>query len=208
MFTWIFALVLILVLFIHEFGHFLAMAFLGYKKKGILFAPPFGAVAYGAKKDETDKEKVTVLMAGPLPGIIIGLALFFLGGAFLQNDLNKAVGFTFIFINSINLLPISPLECGRIIDSVFLHKSKIAQLVLAGLGQIFLVIYAIISQSILIIIMTFFFAVALWARIKDFQGNKDKEVYKESNLTLLARIVAGMLYVSLVSIAVVFFLIY
>lgn len=53
MFSWVFALVLIIVLFIHELGHYTAMAILGYKKKGILFAPPFGAVAYGVMSRAT-----------------------------------------------------------------------------------------------------------------------------------------------------------
>ena len=156
MFSWVFALVLVIVLFIHELGHFIAMAALGYKKKGILFAPPFGAVSYGVKKDESAREKVVMLFAGPLLGILIGLVFFFSDISLFTEQITRGIAITFLILNYINLLPISPLDGGKIIETVFLHKFPKVQLVLAGLGLILIGGYGIISKSIIMIVIAVF----------------------------------------------------
>ena len=65
-------LLLLGVLFIHEVGHALAMRFFGYKDLQILFIPFLGAVASGRKENIAAWQEVVVLLAGPVPGIVIG----------------------------------------------------------------------------------------------------------------------------------------
>lgn len=112
-------LILIGVLLLHELGHWLAMRIFGYQNTSIFFLPFFGAAASGRKEDATVTEKVIVLLAGPLPGLLLGVAL----GIAMQNSGNfyynptafSGVGFL-IILNLINLLPILPLDGGKVVN--------------------------------------------------------------------------------------------
>ncbi|MCY7311872.1 MAG: hypothetical protein LH619_13935, partial [Chitinophagaceae bacterium] len=66
------------VIMIHELGHFFAMKFFRYKDLGIFFIPLLGAYVSGSKREVSQKESAIILLAGPLPGIAIGIAFFFL----------------------------------------------------------------------------------------------------------------------------------
>ena len=198
MFSWVYALVLIIVLLIHELGHYTAMAILGYKKKGILFAPPLGAVAYGVKKNEIEKEKLIVLLSGPLPGILIGLVLFFSNIPLFSEQLTKGLALQFLIINYINLLPISPLDGGKIVEIVFLHKFPKVQLLLAGLGLLFIGGYGIISGSFIMILVALIFAFLLYGRIHELKNEeKAKDKIEATNLSTSARVVVGLIYLAL-----------
>src|SRR5688572_20446150 len=61
-----------IVLF-HELGHFFAMKFFRYKDLGIFFIPLLGAYVSGTKREVSQKESAIILLAGPLPGIILGI---------------------------------------------------------------------------------------------------------------------------------------
>ena len=72
-YTFIFYLVSVLV--IHELGHFLFMKKFGYTNVKMLFIPLMGAFVEGKKEEYHQKESLIVLLAGPIPGIILGLFL-------------------------------------------------------------------------------------------------------------------------------------
>ena len=61
---------------IHELGHFFAMKYFHYKDLGIFFIPLLGAYVSGSKREVSQKQSAIILLAGPLPGIIIGIALY------------------------------------------------------------------------------------------------------------------------------------
>jgi hypothetical protein len=140
-------------LLIHEAGHVLAMKLCGYRDTSILFIPFLGAVATARQKeDATLAQKFWILLAGPLPGLILGIGL-----AIATRDgnypgwLNEA-GWLFISLNLLNLLPIYPLDGGQIADlllfsafpylGVLFKSFGILCLVLLGLGQPMLLLFA------------------------------------------------------------------
>ena len=75
--TYIFYVVVVLL--IHELGHFLAMKHYDYQNLNIFFIPLIGAAASGQKSQISQKEEVIVLLAGPIPGIVLGTILAGLG---------------------------------------------------------------------------------------------------------------------------------
>ncbi len=108
------ALIVAILLF-HELGHFLAMRACGYKNTAIFFLPLFGAAASGRKSDATIPEQVLVSLMGPLPGILLGLAL--LGAAHAdRHSLLFMAGSFLVVINLFNLLPILPFDGGQIVS--------------------------------------------------------------------------------------------
>ncbi|MBO1350662.1 MAG: tetratricopeptide repeat protein [Hormoscilla sp. GUM202] len=118
-----FLLILIGVIFLHEAGHFLAMKCFGYQDKSIFFIPFFGAAATGHKEEATLTEKVWVLLAGPLPGLVmgIGLAIAIYGKFQFPVWLATASGML-IGINLFNLLPIYPLDGGKVADLLLFSR--------------------------------------------------------------------------------------
>jgi hypothetical protein len=62
-----FLVFLILVLFIHELGHFLFMKFFGYSNVRMMFVPLMGAFVQGAKKVYSQKESFFGCIRWPSP---------------------------------------------------------------------------------------------------------------------------------------------
>ncbi len=114
---------LIAVLLLHEAGHFGAMRVFGYRDTSMFFLPFFGAAVTGRKEDASLTEKVWVLLAGPLPGLLLGMGLLF----FLP-DANSIynLSWTLIGLNLFNLLPIYPLDGGKIAQLLIFSRVPFA----------------------------------------------------------------------------------
>lgn len=112
----------------HECGHFLAMKLFRYKDLGIFFIPLLGAYVSGSKRDVSQKESAVILLAGPLPGILVGIAFYLLGRADAYAHVGhisfETIGLAFILLNLINLLPIYPLDGGQLLNRVFLDEDS------------------------------------------------------------------------------------
>ena len=113
-----------------------------YKELGIFFIPLLGAYASGTKREVSQKQSAIILLAGPLPGIIVGIFLFILAKnritemAYEDYRLLGKTAALLIFLNVLNLLPIYPLDGGQLLNRLFLDESKI-------IGKIFVVISAL-----------------------------------------------------------------
>jgi Zn-dependent protease len=134
--AWIAAITV--VVFVHELGHFLAMKAFGYRDPTIFFLPFLGAATAGEKPDATVREEVLVLLAGPMPGLLLGLVLLAVAPA-SGSPVLTAFAWTFLAINLFNLLPVYPLDGGRIVHRLLLAGSAVADLLfrvlaLAALG--------------------------------------------------------------------------
>lgn len=132
---------LILVLIIHELGHYLLMKLFGYKNVRMLFIPLMGAFVQGSKEEYSQKQSLLVVAAGPLPGIFIGLGLIALAANYHQAWMMD-LAILFLLLNVINLLPLDPLDGGQLFkllikanhDLFLLVFSFISSLVLIGFG--------------------------------------------------------------------------
>jgi Zn-dependent protease len=108
-----------LVVLVHELGHWFAMRVTGYSHASIFFIPFFGAATAGHKPDASLWQELFVLLAGPLPGILLGaLALTAVGP--LPPSLHGLAQLA-IIVNAANLLPLWPLDGGRIVHRLMLR---------------------------------------------------------------------------------------
>jgi Zn-dependent protease len=136
-------LLITIIVVLHELGHFAAMKRFRYKDLGIFFIPLLGAYVSGTKREVSQKQSAIILLSGPLPGIIIGIVFYLLDindpGQYLFNDQSslsyERIGFWFIFLNLINLLPIYPLDGGQLLNRVFLDEES-------WIGKIFVILSA------------------------------------------------------------------
>jgi len=128
------AIVLAVVLF-HELGHYLAMRALGYVDTTIFFVPFLGGVAAGRKDDATLSQRMVVLLAGPLPGLLLAIAVAQVHPA-ISPALRQAA-ILCVTINLFNLLPILPLDGGQIAHMLLFARRPwldVASRVVAGVG--------------------------------------------------------------------------
>jgi Zn-dependent protease len=114
------------IVIIHELGHFFAMKYYRYNDLGIFFIPLLGAYVSGSKREVSQRESAVILLAGPLPGIVIGIVfhlLFQFDRTLALADISyERIAQLFIFLNLINLFPIYPLDGGQLLNRVFLDE--------------------------------------------------------------------------------------
>ena len=132
--NWTWVLVLTAVVVFHEMGHFFAMKVYKYQELGIFFIPLMGAYVSGKKQEVSQKQSAVILLAGPLPGIILGLLSHFIAD---QTDIYffEKLAWILVFLNILNLLPVYPLDGGQLLHRLFLDDYNI-------LGKIFVIISA------------------------------------------------------------------
>lgn len=119
--SWQTLLLLVPILFFHELGHYLAMLLFRYRNVRMFFIPMFGAAVNGQNYTAPGWKKVIVAMAGPLPGIVVGGVLACVGIVLHHALLMKAAMLT-LLINGFNLLPVLPLDGGRIVQVLLFSR--------------------------------------------------------------------------------------
>ncbi len=161
-----FVLFLILVLFIHEMGHFIFMKLFKYENVRMLFIPLMGAFVQGSKEKYSQRESFLVISAGPFPGIWIGSTILIFASIY-QQEWMVELSFLFLFLNVINLLPIDPLDGGQLFK-LFVNKKR----------DLFLMLFALTSSLLMIfvgwmidsyIILAFGFLMGF--KVRGFQRN-------------------------------------
>jgi stage IV sporulation protein FB len=131
----------VIVLLIHEMGHFILMKVFKYQQVRMLFIPLMGAFVQGSKERYSQRQSILVAAAGPIPGVILGCILIALAMG------NRSVwmvdlGLIFLLLNTINLFPLDPLDGGQLFKLLVLRNqdlyimafSFISSLVLIGFG--------------------------------------------------------------------------
>jgi Zn-dependent protease len=114
---WPFAVGFVALLFIHEMGHVLALRAMGIRATAPMFIPFMGAFI-GMKQMPKDAfAEALVAYGGPLLGTLgaIGCAV---AGLLTGNPFWYALATTGFLLNLFNLLPITPLDGGRIIGVI------------------------------------------------------------------------------------------
>ncbi len=117
-----FMLLLIGTLFLHELGHYLAMRLFRYQDTTMFFLPFFGAAVTGRKDDASLSEKVWVLLAGPMPGILLGIGMAIATRNTSIPHYAREGIWMLIGLNLLNLLPIYPLDGGKIVNLLLFSR--------------------------------------------------------------------------------------
>jgi membrane-associated protease RseP (regulator of RpoE activity) len=157
---------LVLVLFIHESGHYLFMKRFNYEGLRMLFIPLMGAFVQGSKKQYSQKESFLVIAAGPFPGVVFGLILLFLANQYQQTWLLE-LSFLFLFLNVINLLPIDPLDGGQLFKLFVRQKRDLFLLLFALLSSLLMISVGYLIDSW--ILLAFGFLMSF--KVRSFQRN-------------------------------------
>ncbi len=116
-FGWPFAAGFILLLFIHEMGHLIAARAVGLKVSLPLFIPFLGAAILLKETPRNAWIESIIGIGGPLLGSLGSLLVascYFLTG----KEIFLGLGYIGCFLNLFNLIPIIPLDGGRIVSAI------------------------------------------------------------------------------------------
>lgn len=167
------AAILIFILLLHELGHYLAMRHYRYHETGIFFIPLLGAFVSGSKRTLSQQESATIILAGPLPGILLGtLLLLFTRNASLDLSTIAVLNWTgvaLILLNGLNLLPIYPLDGGQLLNRVFLDEES-------RLGRIFVLLSTLLLTWLALQLK--FYPLLLFPLLLWWRTRKDKTIKK------------------------------
>jgi Zn-dependent protease len=110
---WPYAAGFIVLMFIHEMGHFMAARQCGLNVGAPTFIPFLGAWVELKDQPLDVRTEAYIAFAGPLVGTVAAVAVY-LWGRWTDSALLLAIAYAGLFLNLFNLLPISPLDGGRI----------------------------------------------------------------------------------------------
>lgn len=201
LFTWEFALILVAAIFIHELGHVWSMRRCGMPVKGIYLLPFVGGVAVGQADAEnrlSEAQNYEIAMMGPVFGLVSVVPLL-AGYQLTGSDFLGASAAVVALINLFNLLPIFPLDGGRVLRALFASAGRgpmlIAMTVSVGLTGLGLFALGIPLLAVLLGIG----AMELYGEFRHGQGtgqpmSKSTIVAALLGYFLLAALLAGAIF--------------
>jgi Zn-dependent protease len=116
-FGWPFAAGFVALLFVHEIGHVIALRREGIKASPPMFIPFLGAVISARSLGDNALAEARVGLAGPILGSLGAVACLILWHT-TGNTIFEALAFTGFFLNLFNLLPVVPLDGGRVMAAM------------------------------------------------------------------------------------------
>jgi Zn-dependent protease len=109
---WSFAVGFVVLLFVHEMGHVIALRREGIKASPPMFVPFMGALIAAKSLGENALAEARVGLAGPVLGSLGALACLAIAEA-TDSNLFRALAYIGFLLNLFNLLPVLPLDGGR-----------------------------------------------------------------------------------------------
>jgi Zn-dependent protease len=182
---WWFGIGLVVLLFVHEMGHVVEAKRQGLPVSAPVFIPFMGALISLKQMPHNAWNEAKLAIAGPIIGSAGALALF-LAGVALDSRALKALAFLGFFINLFNLLPVVPLDGGRIVAALHPLFWLVGFLALLGL--------CIWRPNPILIIILLFSASELWRRWQ-MRGHPEMQDYYR--VEPHQRLIIGVLYFSL-----------
>jgi Zn-dependent protease len=143
---WSFGLGFVLLIFVHEMGHVVALRRRGIRAGAPVFLPFLGAFVSMKEMPKNAYVEAETALAGPLVGTVGAFGVLWLGDA-MGSAMLRDLAFVGFLLNLFNLLPALPLDGGRVAGA--LHPS----VWLLGLGALLVVEFYRPSPVILIILL-------------------------------------------------------
>jgi Zn-dependent protease len=190
---WRFAVGFVVLLFIHEMGHVIALRREGVEASAPVFIPFMGAVVWAKSLGGNALAEARVGLAGPILGTIGAAACLPIAAA-TGSDLWRALAFTGFFLNLFNLLPVTPLDGGRAMAALA------PWMWFVGLAAIVVLALAFPNPIILIIAVVGAFDVyGRWSRRR--RGGDEARAYYA--VRGRDRALVGLVYLALIAVLVV-----
>ena len=130
-FGWAFAVGFVILIFVHEMCHVVALRLRGIKAGWPVFIPFMGAFVAMKEMPQDAKAEAQVAIAGPFVGTLGALACY-AAGLYTGNRFWFALASTAFFINLFNMIPVVPLDGGRVAAALSPRMWVVGLVLLAG----------------------------------------------------------------------------
>jgi Zn-dependent protease len=134
--------VLVAVVLFHECGHLVVMRLRGFADLRMFFLPFFGAAVSGRKPGASAVDHALVALAGPVPGLMVALALAARLPAMEARDhlartvpdmsLATELVLMLVILNVLNLAPMLPFDGGRLFEAILFGRWPLVDLAFRG----------------------------------------------------------------------------
>jgi Zn-dependent protease len=189
--SWWFAVGLVVLLFVHEMGHVLEARRQGLPVSAPMFIPFLGALISLKQLPDDVWREARLALAGPILGSLGALAFWGIGVA-TDRDFFVAMAYVGFFLNLFNLLPIVPLDGGRAVAALHPAFWLVGLIGLAGL-------LVLMPNPILILILVIG-GMELWSRWRHRGTAEAAEYY---SITPGRRIAVAVTYLGLAAVLAV-----
>lgn len=135
LFSFKFAVALIVCLMVHEYGHVRAMKYFGMKTKGIYLIPFLGGLALSDEKINTRWQGVVIALMGPFFGLMLSFGLM-VAYAITDDIFFAGLSVFNALLNLFNLLPVIPLDGGHVLKSISFSVNSVFGLVMCIAGAL------------------------------------------------------------------------
>lgn len=142
---------ILMIVLIHELGHFTAAKLCGWRIRGIMLWVFGGVMETDENGTKPFHEEVLVTLAGPIQHVLIYFMLLFLSGsqAVLPTILDVAYFYNTVLL-LFNLLPIWPLDGGKLMFLIFSKKFPYRK------AYDYVIIFSLCINMILILVLLLF----------------------------------------------------
>ena len=176
----------VLLLFVHELGHYIAARQRGLDVGMPTFIPFVGAWIQMKSLPHSVETEAYVGMAGPLVGTVGALVCYLLARSY-DSNLLLALSYAGFFLNLFNLIPLSPFDGGRITAIV---SSRVWLL-----GVPILIALFLWKPSPMLILVALLAAPHVWKAVKfDRNAPENRDYY---DVPVATRVNYGLVYVAL-----------
>ncbi len=190
---WKFAAGFVALLFLHEMGHYIQLRREGVKPSGMLFIPFLGAVVGARSLGGSALAEARVGLAGPILGSLACFALVPIAIS-TGDDFWRALIFTGLFLNLLNLMPVVPLDGGRAMAAMA------PWMWFVGFGGIVLLFF--IAPNPVLILIILLGGMETWRRWKHRrEGEEGNAAYYD--VKPVHRLLVGLVYVGLIAVLAV-----
>jgi Zn-dependent protease len=189
---WGFSVGIVLLIFVHEMGHVIAAKMLGMPVSAPLFIPFFGAAIVMKQNPRDAWTEALMAYGGPLAGGLGGWICFLAGEAWQWPLLIAVASITFV-INLFNLIPVPPLDGGRICAAVSPWFWLVGLVLLGGAVFYFHAAGTLLIIVVLVVIM----AVRRVREMFALRGTPEMQKYYQ--LSLGTRAFVAAFYLGLVA---------
>lgn len=186
---WEFAAGFVVLMFVHEMGHVIALRREGIKASTPMFIPFLGAAIFSKSLGDNALAEARVGLAGPILGSLAAVAVAIVG-AITGSSFLLALAYVGFLLNLFNLLPVVPLDGGRAMAAMA------PWMWFLGFGGLVALVFVYPNPILLIIIL--FGGMETWRR---WQQRKTRSLEQAAYYRVAPRhrMLVGAVYIGLIA---------